>query len=111
MGETRFLSVAVSSVAVPCASVTSCSPTTLPQAPKTALQTAFRGGKLQTIAQHVLQLSADGLQRRGLGEEKYLEPLQDIAHSGVTRAERILALYSGAWKGSLDPLFDGDFDF
>ncbi len=59
----------------------------------------------------MVQLSADGLKRRGLGEEKYLEPLQEIAQTGVTRAERILALYNGAWKGSLEPLFAGDFDF
>ena len=83
----------------------------VPQVPKAALQMAFCGGKLQTIAKRVVQLSLDGLQRRGLGEEQYLEPLLEIAESGVTRAERMLALYHGAWKGSLDPLYAGDFDF
>ena len=81
------------------------------QVPKTALQTPFRDGKLQSIAQRVLQLSRQGLQERGLGEEKYLDPLDEIANSGVTLAERMLELYSGPWKQSLDPLYDGRYDF
>ena len=81
------------------------------QAPRTALQTAFRGGNLQPIAQQVVRLASDGLQRRGLGEEKYLQPLVEIADSGMTRAERMLELYHGSWQQSLDPLYDGSFDF
>lgn len=79
--------------------------------PKTALQTPFRGAPLQAVAQQVLQLSREGLQRRGLGEEKYLDPLDEIANSGVTLAERMLEQYSGAWGQSLDPVYDGRYDY
>ena len=71
------------------------------QAPRTALQTPFRGGRLQSFAQQVVRLASDGLQRRALGEETHLQPLQDIADSGVTQAERMLQLYHGPWKQSL----------
>ena len=81
------------------------------QVPKLALQTVFRGEPLQNLAQKVAKLAADGLRRRGRGEEQFLEPLQQIADSGVTVAERMLALYHGAWGGSLDPLYDGSFDY
>ena len=81
------------------------------QVPKTALQAPFRGGTLQPVAQQVVRLAADGLRRRGRGEEKYLDPLIEIADSGVTLAERTLALYHGAWGGKLDPLYDGSFDY
>ncbi len=81
------------------------------QVPKTALQAPFRGGKLQPVALQVVQLAADGLRRRGRGEEKYLDPLVEIASSGVTQAERMLALYHGAWGGKLDPLYNGTFDY
>ena len=79
--------------------------------PKTALQTLFRGERLQAIAQQVLQYSKAGLQRRGRGEEQYLEPLLEIADSGVTLAERMLHQYNTAWGHSLDPLYAGDYDY
>ena len=81
------------------------------QVPKTALQTPFRGGTLQGISQRVLQLSREGLQRRGLGEEKYLDSIDEIARSVVTLAERMLEQYSGPWGQSLDPLYEGGFDY
>ena len=81
------------------------------QVPKLALRTVFRGEPLQNVARTVVKLAADGLRRRGRGEEQYLQPLQEIADSGVTMAERMLTLYHGAWEGSLDPLYDGSFDY
>ena len=83
----------------------------LVQVPRLALQTLFRGKPLQDVARRVVWLAADGLRRRGRGEEQYLEPLQQIADSGTTLAERMLALYHGAWGGSLDPLYDGSHDY
>ena len=35
----------------------------------------------------------------GLGEEVDLAPLSEIVESGMTRADRLLALYEGAWNG------------
>lgn len=49
------------------------------QVPKTALKTPFRQGTLQDVAKKMLQLSRDGLARRGKHEEPFLEPLQEIA--------------------------------
>ena len=63
------------------------------------------------MAQRVLQLSREGLQRRGLGEEVYLDPLDEIANSGVTLAERMLQEYNGGWGQSLNPLYDGRYDY
>ena len=59
----------------------------------------------------MLQLSREGLHRRGLGEEKYLDPIEEIARSGVTLAERILKQYCGPWGQSMDPLYEGAFDY
>ena len=81
------------------------------QVPKTALQAPWRGGKLQPVALQVVRLAADGLRRRGRGEEQYLEPLLEIVTSGVTLAEKMLALYHSAWGGKLDPLYDGSYDY
>lgn len=50
------------------------------QVPKTALKTPFRQGTLQDVAKKMLQLSTDGLARRGKHEEPFLEPLQEIAN-------------------------------
>ncbi len=49
------------------------------QVPKTALQTPFKQGTVQDLAKRMLQLSRDGLARRGNHEEPFLEPLQEIA--------------------------------
>lgn len=81
------------------------------QVPRTALHTPFRGAPLQLVAQRVLQLSREGLQRRGLGEESYLDPLDKIANSGLTLSERMLEQYNGAWGQSLEPLYDGCYDY
>jgi len=34
-----------------------------------------------------------------------LNPLREIAESGITPAEELLAQYEGPWKGSVDPVF------
>lgn len=53
--------------------------TLLLQVPKTALKTPFRQGTVQDLAKTMLQLSREGLARRGNHEEPFLDPLQDIA--------------------------------
>ena len=64
------------------------------------------------MAQRVLDISAAGLKRRNRAgkvdadESCYLEPLQEIAETGVTQAEKLLALYHGRWKGSVAPIYD-----
>lgn len=53
------------------------------QVPKTALKTPFRQGTVQDLAKKMLQLSKNGLSRRGNHEEPFLEPLQEIAEVGL----------------------------
>ena len=54
----------------------------------------------------------DGLARRARpdgnsrDETGFLDPLLEIAQSGVTPADEILALYDGAWNGDVTPVFE-----
>lgn len=61
------------------------------ECPRTALKTPFRGRTVRELALQLLDISKQGLERRGLGEERYLAPLFDIAETGATLAERHLA--------------------
>jgi glutamate--cysteine ligase len=66
---------------------------------------------LQDIALELLEIAASGLQARnrlnaaGDNESGFLLPLQEIAESGLTPAERKLELYHGRWGRSVDPVF------
>jgi glutamate--cysteine ligase len=51
------------------------------------------------VARDVLAIARDGLKARGLGEDVYLAPLDEITASGLTQADRLLALYDKAWSG------------
>ncbi|KAL3136333.1 Glutamate--cysteine ligase B, chloroplastic [Trebouxia sp. C0009 RCD-2024] len=81
------------------------------EVPKTALKTPFRQGTLQDVAKKMLQLSTDGLARRGKHEEPFLEPLQEIANSGKTNAERWLEKYYNEWNESVDPVYTEEFTY
>ena len=58
-----------------------------------------------------LELALDGLNARnclnpaGDNESGFLSPLLETAESGLTPADRKLALYAGEWGGSVDALF------
>ena len=67
--------------------------------PRDALGAVIRGRKVQDVARDALAIARGGLKARGLGEEVYLAPLDEIVESGLTRADRLLALYESAWKG------------
>lgn len=79
--------------------------------PVQGLKTPFRSGTVRDIAREVLALARGGLARRartdetGRDESHYLDVLDEIVASGLTPAERLLALYQGAWSGSVDPVF------
>jgi len=79
--------------------------------PKTALNTPFRKGIVGDIALDVLEISHGGLTRRavldwvGLDETHFLNPLFQIAESGITPAEELLRAYERRWHGSVDPVF------
>jgi glutamate--cysteine ligase len=68
-------------------------------APREALRATIAGRALRDVARDALAIARQGLEARGLGEARFLAPLEEIAESGITRAERALALYAGAWGG------------
>jgi glutamate--cysteine ligase len=67
--------------------------------PRDALGAAIRGRPVQDVARDVVAIARDGLRARGLGEEVYLAPLDEIVASGLTQADRMLNLYERAWGG------------
>jgi glutamate--cysteine ligase len=84
--------------------------------PRQGLKATVAGRSLLELAREVLGLSAAGLARRarrdgaGQDESTYLAPLQEIAASGITAAERMLALYSGSWNGDVSKVY-GSFSY
>ncbi len=79
--------------------------------PRTALKTPFRGRTVGDLALDVLEIAHGGLSRRaaldyfGFDETHFLNPLFQIAESGMTPAEELLRAYERRWKGSVDPVF------
>lgn len=63
------------------------------------------GVKLIDLARAAVGLSHAGLAARGLGEEIHLAPLVESIGTGQTQADRLLALYNGAWQHSLAPIY------
>ncbi len=78
---------------------------------KYGLQAGFRNGKVLDLARQVLEISRQGLIARGRlndsgnDESGFLEPLQIIADSGISPAERKLRLFHSDWGESVDPIF------
>ena len=68
-------------------------------APRLGLRATIAGRSLREVAGDALAIARDGLRARGLGEEVYLAPLQEIVESGLTQADRALHLYRTAWAG------------
>ena len=79
--------------------------------PRLGLHATIRGRSVQSVAMELLDLAASGLSFRnrlnsaGDTETGFLSPLLNVAERGVTPAERKLALYNGAWRESVDPVF------
>jgi len=63
------------------------------------------GGRLLDLAGRVLDVATAGLGARGLGEEKYLEPLRERAADGRTPAQRLLEQYEGEWQGDVSRVY------
>ena len=79
--------------------------------PREALNTRFRNRTVREVALDALQLAHDGLRRRarvdsvGLDETHFLKPLFQIAESGYTPAEELIAAYEKRWRKSVDPVY------
>ena len=70
------------------------------------------GRSLQEVARDVVAIAREGLRRRArfnggmLDETVFLNPLAEVAESGVTPAERLLELYHGPWAGDANRVFE-----
>jgi len=75
------------------------------------LKAEVAGRTVQDVAKDMVHIAREGLKNRarfsgGMVDERgYLSELEDIADSGVTPAERLLALYNGEWGGDLSRLY------
>ncbi len=80
--------------------------------PSLALNAQVAGRSVRDVARDLVSIAAAGLKARGrlsgglVDETGYLAELEDIADTGVTAAERILALYNGAWAGDAGRVFE-----
>jgi glutamate--cysteine ligase len=78
---------------------------------KDALRTPFRNGTLQDIVKEVLAISRAGLKARdkrnfhGENEALFLDDLDEIASTGLTRADLLIARYKGEWNSQIEPVF------
>lgn len=81
------------------------------EVPRNGLFASIRGRTVQEIAKQMLQLAHLGLNARGRlneagdNETGFLGPLEEIAESGISPAERKLRLFDNGWHGSVDPVF------
>jgi len=80
--------------------------------PKTALHTPIKDGTLQDVALDMLEIAKGGLRRRnkpdsaGNDETSFLNPLVEIAQSGLSPAETLLQSFDGEWGGKVEPAFE-----
>jgi len=80
--------------------------------PKLAFKVPFRKTTVLELARRMLEIAAYGLRERGEldssggTEDGFLQPLHELVERGQTRAEELLALYRGEWKGDLCKLFE-----
>jgi glutamate--cysteine ligase len=75
------------------------------EVPRLALGATLRRRTVQDISRDVLKIARAGLQARGLGEARFLDPLDAIVARGKTSAEDLLALYHGSWQGDVRHVF------
>lgn len=81
------------------------------EVPRLALHASIRGRSVQDIAKDVLKIARRGLEARGKQgckgktEAAFLDPLDEIAQSGKTAAENLLALYNGDWHQDVTRVF------
>jgi glutamate--cysteine ligase len=84
--------------------------------PRLALQSEIAGRTVQEVAKDMLALSRAGLDRRrrlgckGRSEAQFLDVLDEIAETGRTRAEDLLAHFDSDWNGDVTRVFR-DFAF
>jgi glutamate--cysteine ligase len=79
--------------------------------PAAALKATIRDRTALDVARDALALARDGLRRRarfdaaGRDETVHLAPVEEVADSGVTAAERDLRAFATDWRGNIDEIF------
>jgi glutamate--cysteine ligase len=74
------------------------------EVPRLGFSAIIKGQDVFSLARKTVLLAVQGLRRRairaadGVDETRYLEPLENIVDIEQTEAERLLALYNGAWN-------------
>jgi glutamate--cysteine ligase len=83
------------------------------EAPRLGMRTPVPGfGTMQALALEALGVAEAGMQVRarlnpgGDSEAGFLAPLWEIARTGQTLADRLLADFNGPWGGRIDPVFE-----
>jgi glutamate--cysteine ligase len=80
--------------------------------PFLGLRAPIKGRSAQDVAKDVLGIARQGLRARhkvnasGDDETGFLSELDEIAASGLTPAERLLALYHGEWAGDVNKAYE-----
>ncbi len=74
--------------------------------PKYALDNKLGKVDLKEIAKTLLNMSEKGLKEQGFGEEKYLEPIQDLVYQGLCPADVILKNWYGSWNKDVNKLIE-----
>ncbi len=75
------------------------------------LKAEVAGRSVRDIAVDMVAIAREGLKNRarfsgGMVDERgYLSELEDIADSGLTPADRLLALYQGDWEGDVTRMY------
>jgi glutamate--cysteine ligase len=81
------------------------------EVPRLGFKPTIGGQSVLQLAKATLAISEQGLRRRarldgnGHDETRYLRPLQEFVARGITPAEELLEKYTGAWGGSVDPIY------
>jgi glutamate--cysteine ligase len=85
--------------------------------PRLALEaTTPDGESMRDFAGRILDISADGLTRRGRlnsagdNEGGFLDPLRDVVATGMTPADRLLNKYETEWDGDVSHIYE-EFSF
>ena len=79
--------------------------------PRDALNVPFRNTNVQGLAKQMLDISSEGLKRRGFlnntGDDEtiFLSSLYETVESGKTTAQKMLDCYHGAWNGDISQVF------
>jgi glutamate--cysteine ligase len=81
-------------------------------AARTGLKGTVAGRPVQDVAKDLVAIAAQGLKSRavldahGRDETRYIERLFEIADSGLTQADRLLAKFNGPWAGDIRHAFE-----